>query len=88
MLGQQHGLLQIGAREVMVSLPRISYYSEFLIVLSFDPYLAPVAPLPSWQRLTGSMKLVFWPDSLSRADDRRLRRYLRFDCPQLAGVVP
>lgn len=85
MLGQQHGVLQFGAREVPVSLPCIRYFSEFLIVLSFKPRLAPVASGMTWLWQEKSINVVIWPDSLSRADDRRLRRYLRFDCPQLTG---
>lgn len=85
MLGQQHGLLQFAAREVTVSLPSIRYYSEFLIVLSFEPRLTPAASPGSRLRLARSINVVIWPDSLGRADDRRLRRYLRFDCPRLTA---
>lgn len=48
--------------------PQLKYFSEWLLVLSFSSG-GEGAQLP----------LVLWPDSLSRRDDRRLRRYLRFD---------
>ena len=82
MLGQQHGLLQVGVLEVTVDLPRIRYFSEFLIVLGFQPRLTTAASPGSGYRLARAMNVVIWPDSLSRAEDRHLRRYLRFDCPR------
>ena len=56
-----------------MQLPDVVYFSEFLLVLSFRP---------ETEAGTGKadmIHLVLWPDSLSRSEDRRLRRYLRFD---------
>lgn len=53
--------------------PRVIYFSEFLLVLSF---------LPEFGSGKGrAVQLVLWPDSLARSEGRRLRRYLRFDLP-------
>lgn len=82
LLGQQQACLGIGTHQLPVCLPRINYYSEFLIVLRLDPRPAPRLRR-FWQ--SESLLVVIWPDSMSRADNRRLRRYLRFDCPQLTG---
>ena len=49
------------------------YFSEFLLVLIFRPEAEKGA--------ARVVHLVLWPDSLERIEDRRLRRYLRFDLP-------
>jgi len=51
--------------------PQLRYFSELLLVLSFRSAATVSAG--------AQLPLVLWPDSLSRRDDRRLRRYLRFD---------
>ncbi len=49
------------------------YFSEFLLVLIFRP--------EAEKGTARVVHLVLWPDSLERIEDRRLRRYLRFDLP-------
>ncbi|PCI76024.1 MAG: hypothetical protein COB20_11550 [SAR86 cluster bacterium] len=56
-----------------MQLPSVIYFSEFLLVLSFRP--------EAENDLARVIHLVLWPDSLARIEDRRLRRYLRFDLP-------
>ena len=53
----------------------MAYFSEFLLVLSFRP--------ETEKEAAKVVHLVLWPDSLERSEseDRRLRRYLRFDLP-------
>lgn len=84
MLGQQHGVLYFATQEITVHLPHIQYYSEFLIVLRFEPELVPVVSQGSQRWRRTFICVAIWPDSLNRADIRRLRRYLRFDCPQIS----
>lgn len=80
--GQQHcSLVYVSGarcrhRERTASLPRVRYFSEFLIILSLD--LEPI----SAEQPGSVVTLALWPDSLNQADDRCLRRYLRFDYPQ------
>lgn len=83
MLGQQHGVLYFAAQDLTVRLPHIYYYSEFLIVLRFERELVPAVPQASQRWRRKSVCVAIWPDSLSKADNRRLRRYLRFDCPRI-----
>ena len=56
-----------------MQLPRVIYFSEFLLVLSFRP--------EAKRSAASAVHLVLWPDSLACSEDRRLRRYLRFDLP-------
>jgi len=51
----------------------VIYFSEFLLVLNFRPEAEKGA--------AKAIHLVLWPDSLARRENRRLRRYLRFDLP-------
>ena len=63
--------------ETRVVLSRISYFSEWLIVLDFSgKHGASI----SWTRYFDPHRFVaLWPDSLSEPDRRRLRRYLLFE---------
>ena len=73
-LGNEQCALSYQAREVATELPRIHYFSEYLLVLRLQP-------LPQqWGPIEQEIWLVLYPDSLSRDHDRRLRRYLRFGC--------
>jgi hypothetical protein len=56
-----------------MQLPGVIYFSEFLLVLNFRPEAEKGA--------AKAIHLVLWPDSLARRENRRLRRYLRFDLP-------
>lgn len=56
-------------RVIEAELPVVRYLSEFLIVLRLLP-------------VNGGgefIDLVLWPDSMRRSEERRLRRYLRFE---------
>lgn len=58
-------------RVIETELPVVKYLSEFLIVLRLLP-------------VNGGgefIDLVLWPDSVRRSEERRLRRYLRFELP-------
>jgi hypothetical protein len=59
---------------VEVDLPWLSFSSEFLMVLNFRPVPA------TGSRPRRPIRVVIWPDTLSDVEDRRLRRYLRFNC--------
>ncbi|MEX0962557.1 MAG: protein YgfX [Pseudohongiellaceae bacterium] len=52
------------------SLPVVIYNSEFLLVLQLRN---------AGGGAVNTIPLVLWPDSLDRGEDRRLRRYLRFE---------
>lgn len=73
-LSRRHSKLRYGDRAVEVDLPWLSFFSEFLMVLNFRQ----VAPTGS--RPGRPIRVVIWPDTLSEVEDRRLRRYLRFNC--------
>ena len=64
-------VLRYRTRELVVSLPRAKYFSEFLLVLEFR-----VSDSDSGR----CIRLNLLPDSLSEDHDRCLRRLLRFDC--------
>jgi len=72
-IGEQSARLNHLGKLWEMHLPSVTYFSEFLLVLSFRS-----------EAERGAVKvvhLVLWPDSLERSEDRRLRRYLRFDLP-------
>lgn len=83
-IGQQSAQVPECGKVVETELPRTSYFSEYLLLLSFSP--APVGLRSEagvarfWSK---AIKITIWPDSLSCNDNRSLRRYLRFDCPQV-----
>jgi len=56
-----------------MQLPSLIYFSEFLLVLSFRS--------EATKEAAEAFHLVSMPDSLECNEDRRLRRYLRFDLP-------
>tara|TARA_B110000858_G_C17803303_1_gene476437 strand:+ start:3752 stop:4213 length:462 start_codon:yes stop_codon:yes gene_type:complete len=70
-IGEQSASLSHLGKVWEMQLPSVIYFSEFLLVLSFRP--------EAEQGSTRVVHLPLWPDSLSRSEDRRLRRYLRFD---------
>tara|TARA_B110000444_G_scaffold254534_1_gene287233 strand:+ start:638 stop:1006 length:369 start_codon:yes stop_codon:yes gene_type:complete len=72
-IGEQSASMSYLGKVWEMQLPSVIYLSEFLMVLSFRPE----AEMGSAQ----AVYLVLWPDSLRRSEDRRLRRYLRFDLP-------
>ena len=73
-LSRRHSKLRYGDRVVEVDLPWLSFFSEFLMVLNFRPVPA------TGSRPGRPIRVVIWPDTLSEVEDRRLRRYLRFNC--------
>lgn len=73
-LSSHHSELRYGDRIVEVDLPWLSFFSEFLMVLNFRPVPA------TGSRPGRPIRVVIWPDTLSEAEDRRLRGYLRFNC--------
>jgi hypothetical protein len=83
-IGQQSAQVPEYGKVVETELPKISYFSEYLLLLSFSPVHAGRTGRVGVTRFWGKVvKVVIWPDSLSRNDNRSLRRYLRFDCPQV-----
>ncbi|MBL4582568.1 MAG: hypothetical protein JKY29_12185 [Gammaproteobacteria bacterium] len=77
-IGQQSARLSRFGKLREMQLPRVVYFSEFLLVLSFHP--------ESERGSTRAVHLVLWPDSLERSEAARLRRYLRFDLPSGLAV--
>lgn len=73
-LSKEHNQLCYGDTVLDVGPPQASFFSEFLIVLNFK------ATAAGGKRLRGKIPVVIWPDTLSVAAERRLRRYLRFEC--------
>jgi hypothetical protein len=73
-LGREHNQLCFGDRVLDVGPPQASCISEFLIVLNFKQ-------TTGGKRLRGRISVVICPDTLAVAEARRLRRYLRFECP-------
>lgn len=73
-IGGQSARLSRYGKVGEMQLPRVIYLSEFLMVLSFRP--------EAEKDLARAMHLVLWPDSLVGKEERRLRRYLRFDLPE------
>ena len=76
-IGEQAARLSYLGKLWEMQLPSVIYFSEFLLVLSFDP--------EAEKGGARAIHLVLWPDSLARSEDRRLRRYLRFDLPSKLG---
>jgi hypothetical protein len=72
-IGEQSASLSCRGKLREMQLPGVIYFSEFLLVLSFRPEAEKGA--------AKAIHLVLWPDSLARRENRRLRRYLRFDLP-------
>ncbi len=78
-IGEQSASLSYLGKVRQMQLPNVSYSSEFLLVLSFFPEA-------EVEKGAGrAVNLVLWPDSLARRENRRLRRYLRFDLPCKLG---
>jgi len=66
-------------KHVTATLPRVRYFSEWLIVLQFDPLLTADAGAT---KMAGDPTIIWlFPDSLDANSDRLLRCYLRFECP-------
>lgn len=81
-IGQQSACLSLFGETVTTELPSVSCLNEFLLILSFvrEQNLSRKAGRAG--KFSGNViRLVLWPDSLSPSDSKRLRRYLRFDCP-------
>lgn len=74
MLGPQFARIDYRGRVYETAPPRVIYMSEFLIVLNMRRSQKVGSPK--------SIPLVLWPDSLLRAEEARLRRYLRFELPE------
>ena len=72
-IGEQSASLSHLGKLWEMQLPSVIYFSEFMLVLSFRP--------EAEEGSARAIHLVLWPDSLARREDRRLRRYLRFDLP-------
>jgi hypothetical protein len=77
-IGEQSASLGYLGKSWEMQLPSVIYFSEFLLVLSFRP--------EARKGSARAIHLVLWPDSLARSEDRRLRRYLRFDLPSSLPV--
>ncbi len=73
-IGQQHCVLKFAATELVTELPKLEYFSEYLILLRFNSVAA-----GSGER---RIRLLLLADSLTDDEDRRLRRFLRFDAPR------
>ena len=74
LLAQQFARLDYRGRVHETELPSVTYLSEFLVVLSLRSSVSAAS--------ASRFYLVLWPDTLRRAEDRRLRRYLRFELPE------
>ena len=76
-IAQQHCVLHFSSEQITTELPTVGFCGEFLMLLKF-----------SWQSdqagaRTRHRYLLLLPDSLQVDEDRRLRRYLRFDSPRV-----
>ncbi len=71
---QRSGCISYRGRLNETAPPSLIYLGEFLMVLSLRCNKAKGPAEYIW--------LVLWPDSLMPPEDRRLRRYLRFDLGQ------
>lgn len=81
-IGQQSSVLRRGQDQAEEDgeewgLPVLEFSSEFLIVLRF------VDQSPQGRVGHETLRVLLLPDSLSEAEDRRLRRYIKFECAQL-----
>ena len=74
LLAQQFARIDYRGRVHETAQPSVVYLTEFLVVLSLRGSISAAS--------TTRIQLVLWPDSLPPAEDRRLRRYLRFELPQ------
>ncbi len=74
LLARQFTRLDYRGRVYETAPPSVTYFSEFLLVLRLRGGVSEAS--------TNTVHLVLWPDSLTPAEDRRLRRYLRFELPQ------
>jgi len=72
----ENSLLIYPGRHLQLTLPRVRFYSEWFIVLQFDPILQSRDNLNKKQQRAIIVRLM--PDSLDAESDRRLRRHLRF----------
>ena len=64
-------------QQIRLVLSRVSYFSEYLIVLDFKEE---GGSEPLWGRYFNPRRfVVLWPDSLCDMHRRRLRRYLMFE---------
>ena len=72
-IGEQFVRLSHLGKSREMQLPSVIYFGEFLLVLCFRPEVE--------RGSARAIHLVLWPDSLGRSEQRRLRRYLRFDLP-------
>lgn len=73
LIGEQAARLDWLGQTREMQLPVVTYSSEFLLVLKLRPENE-TDTLPA-------VHLALWPDSLTSSENRRLRRYLRFDLP-------
>lgn len=78
----QNSILVYPDRHLTMTPPRVRYCSEWIIVLQFAPvrYTSPRVGVKGGRVIT----VRLFPDSLDNDDDRRLRCYLRFECPARA----
>ena len=74
-IAPDHALLVSRSRRWRAALPQVLFISEFLILLRFH-----IEEADCDRASKGCKYLVLVPDSLSEADNCRLRRYLYFDC--------
>ena len=72
-IGEQSASLSHLGKLWEMQLPSVTYFSEFLLVLSFRP--------EAEKEAAEAAHLVLLPDSPKYIEDRRLRRYLRFNLP-------
>ena len=70
-IAQEFARIGYLGRVVETEPPRLTYLSEFLIVLEMRVLSERSGEEP--------VRLALWPDSLNRSDSCRLRRYLRFE---------
>ena len=74
MIGQQHCVVKFANKELVTALPSLEFFSEYMLLLRFKSSVN--------NRLNKGFKLLLLADSLNDDEDRRLRRYLRFDLPR------
>lgn len=84
-INNENSILVYPARHEILTLPRVCFCSEWIIVLQFDPVLHSREEKARKRQRATIVRLM--PDSLDAESDRRLRYYLRFECPALAGSV-
>lgn len=84
-INRENSVLVYSSRCEILTLPRVCFYSEWIIVLQFDPVLHGHEERVKKRQRRTIVRLM--PDSLDAESDRRLRYYLRFECPTLSGSV-